>query len=90
MYFFILRFLRSGYSKYSYLLCFCRYQLVSLKIFFMKECISKMVADEGASYTIPDCYRSGVTFIPDRGLSYTTPHQSGTQRSTLKITPLWR
>ena len=35
----------------------------------------------GASYTIPDCYPSGVTFISDKGLSYTTLHQSGTQRS---------
>ena len=29
----------------------------------------------------PDCYRSGVTFVSDTGLSYTTPHQSDTQRS---------
>ena len=35
----------------------------------------------GPSYTIPDRYRSGVTFVSDRGLSYTTPHQSDTQRS---------
>ena len=42
---------------------------------------SGTIEDIGASYTIPDCYRSGVTFISDRGLSYTTPHQSGTQRS---------
>ena len=35
----------------------------------------------GPSYTIPDRYRSGVTFVSDRGLSYTTPYQSDTQRS---------
>ena len=38
----------------------------------------------GASYNIPYCYRSGVTFISDRGLSYTKPHHSGTQRSDLR------
>ena len=35
----------------------------------------------GPSYTLPDCYRSGMTFVSDRGLSYTTPYQSDTQRS---------
>ena len=35
----------------------------------------------GPSYTIPDHYRSGVTFVSDRGLSYTMPYQNDTQRS---------
>ena len=53
--------------------------LFSLNTILIYHCYTNKAL--GASYTIPDSYRSGVTFISDRGLSYTTPHQSGTQRS---------
>ena len=36
---------------------------------------------QGSSYAIPDCYRSGVTFVADRGLSYIAPHQLDTEHS---------
>ena len=41
----------------------------------------------GASYTIPDCYRSGVTFISDRGISYNPVHNA--LLSGVKIILLW-